>query len=153
VSSEKKKREEAEKKAAAAQADLARIAAVKQESRGMVITLSGAVLFTSGQSALLPGAMAKLSEVADALVKNNPDSKIVVEGHTDSQGRPQDNEELSLARAQSVRDYLVSHGIAADRITAQGLGSTRPVATNKTAEGRADNRRVEIIVQPASGGS
>ena len=119
----------------------------------MVITLSGAVLFTSGQSALLPGAMAKMNEVADALLKNNRDATMVVEGHTDSQGRAQDNQELSLARAQAVRDYLASRGIASDRITAQGMGSTRPVATNKTAEGRADNRRVEIIVQPASGGS
>jgi outer membrane protein OmpA-like peptidoglycan-associated protein len=76
----------------------------------------------------------------------------VVEGHTDSQGRVQDNQELSLARAQSVRDYLVSRGIAADRISAHGLGSERPVATNKTAEGRADNRRVEIVVQPSGGG-
>lgn len=152
VSTERSKREAAEQKAAQAQQDLARIAAVKQESRGMVITLSGAVLFTSGQSALLPGAMAKLNEVADALLKNNRESNIVVEGHTDSQGRVQDNQELSLARAQSVRDYLVSRGIAADRITAQGLGSTRPVATNKTAEGRADNRRVEIIVQPSGSG-
>jgi outer membrane protein OmpA-like peptidoglycan-associated protein len=152
VSNERSKREAAEKKAEQAQQDLARIAAVKQESRGMVITLSGAVLFTSGQSALLPGAMAKLNEVADALLKNNRDANIVVEGHTDSQGRPQDNQELSLARAQSVRDYLVSRGIAADRISAQGKGSSVPVATNKTAEGRADNRRVEIVVQPSGGG-
>jgi outer membrane protein OmpA-like peptidoglycan-associated protein len=153
VSVERGKREEAEKKAAQASADLARIAAVKQESRGMVITLSGAVLFTSGQSALLPGAMVKLNDVADALVKGNPESKIVVEGHTDSQGRASDNQDLSLARAQAVRDYLASRGIAQDRISAQGLGSTRPVATNKTPEGRADNRRVEIVVQPAPGGS
>jgi outer membrane protein OmpA-like peptidoglycan-associated protein len=153
VNVEKSKREQAEKKAEQAAQDLARIAAVKQESRGMVITLSGAVLFTSGQSALLPGAMAKLNEVGEALVKSSPESKIVVEGHTDSQGRASDNQELSLARAQSVRDYLVSRGIAADRISAQGLGSTRPVATNKTPEGRADNRRVEIVVQPSPGGS
>jgi len=152
VSVERSKREAAEKKAAQASADLARIAAVKQESRGMVITLSGAVLFTSGQSALLPGAMVKLNDVGDALVKGNPESRIVVEGYTDSQGRASDNQELSLARAQAVRDYLVSRGIAQDRITAQGLGADKPVATNKTPEGRADNRRVEIVVQPSPGG-
>jgi len=118
----------------------------------MVITLSGAVLFGSGQAALLPGAMMKLNEVADALLKGNAESKIVVEGHTDSQGSASLNQDLSVRRAQSVRDYLVSRGIAADRITAQGLGSTRPVAPNNTAEGRADNRRVEIVVQPAPGG-
>ena len=149
LASERQKREEAEKKAAQAMADLQRIAAVKQESRGMVITLSGAVLFPSGQSSLLPGAMVKLNEVADALTKSNPESKMVVEGHTDSQGSVDFNQNLSLQRAQSVRDYLVSRGIAADRITANGLGSTRPIAANNNAEGRANNRRVEIIVQPA----
>jgi outer membrane protein OmpA-like peptidoglycan-associated protein len=153
LQSERQKREEAEKKAAQAAADLARIAAVKQESRGMVITLSGAVLFGSGQAALLPGAMMKLNEVADALLKGNPESKIVVEGHTDSQGSASLNQDLSVRRAQSVRDYLVSRGIAADRITAQGIGPSRPVAPNNTAEGRADNRRVEIVVQPAPGAS
>ena len=152
LANEHRAREEAEKKAAQAMADLQRIAAVKQEQRGMVITLSGAVLFPSGESSLLPSAMLKLNDVADALTKSNPESKIVVEGHTDSQGKAGFNQQLSLARASSVRDYLVSRGIAQDRITAQGMGSSRPIAPNNTAEGRADNRRVEIIVQPAPGG-
>jgi outer membrane protein OmpA-like peptidoglycan-associated protein len=150
LASERQKREDAEKKAAQAMADLKSIAAVKQESRGMVITLSGEVLFASGQSALLPGAMMKLNEVADALTKSSPESKIVVEGHTDSQGQAGFNQELSLQRAQSVRDYLVSRGIASDRISAQGMGSTRPIASNANPEGRANNRRVEIVVQPAT---
>jgi outer membrane protein OmpA-like peptidoglycan-associated protein len=150
LASERQKREEAEKKAAQAMADLKSIAAVKQESRGMVITLSGEVLFPSGESSLLPGAMMKLNEVADALTKSSPESKIVVEGHTDAQGKPAFNQELSLRRAQSVRDYLVSRGIAGDRVTAQGMGSTRPIASNANPEGRANNRRVEIVVQPAS---
>jgi outer membrane protein OmpA-like peptidoglycan-associated protein len=150
LASERQKREEAEKKAAQAMADLQRIAAVKQESRGMVITLSGEVLFPSGESSLLPGAMMKLNEVADALTKSSPESKIVVEGHTDAQGKAGFNQELSLRRAQSVRDYLVSRGIAGDRVTAQGMGSTRPIASNGNPEGRANNRRVEIVVQPAS---
>jgi outer membrane protein OmpA-like peptidoglycan-associated protein len=146
---ERHAREDAEKKAAQAMADLQRIAAVTQEQRGMVITLSGAVLFATNESALLPGAMMKLNEVADALTKSNPESKIVVEGHTDSQGAASFNNELSLKRAKAVRDYLVSRGIADDRITARGMGSTRPVASNRSPEGRADNRRVEIVVQPA----
>ena len=149
LASERVKREDAEKKAAQAMADLQRIAAVKQESRGMVITLSGEVLFPSGESSLLQGAMVKLNDVAEALTKSSTESKIVVEGHTDSQGKPAFNQELSLRRAQSVRDYLVSRGIASDRISAQGMGSTRPIATNANPEGRANNRRVEIIVQPA----
>ena len=149
LASERQKREDAEKKAAQAMADLQRIAAVKQESRGMVITLSGEVLFPSGESSLLAGAMVKLNDVADALTKSSPESRIVVEGHTDSQGKAAFNQELSLRRAQSVRDYLVSRGIASDRITAQGMGSTRPIASNANPEGRANNRRVEIVVQPA----
>ena len=71
---------------------------------------------------------------------------MVVEGHTDSQGAAAFNQDLSQKRAESVRSYLVSHGIAADRITAQGFGPSRAVADNTSAEGRANNRRVEIVV-------
>ena len=144
-------RQEAERRAEQAAADLARIATVKQEPRGMVITLSGQVLFASGKSELLPSAQAKLTEVARALTQQGKESSIVVEGHTDSQGKESFNLDLSQRRAQAVRDYLVSHGVPGDRITAQGLGFKQPVADNKTAEGRANNRRVEIVVQPPAG--
>jgi outer membrane protein OmpA-like peptidoglycan-associated protein len=112
-----------------------------------VITISGSVLFASGKTALLPGAQEKLALVADAL-KDQGDKQIVVEGHTDTQGSDASNQELSKVRAQTVRDFLVSHGVPSDHIRAEGLASTRPVADNKTPEGRANNRRVEIIVQP-----
>ncbi len=148
LAAEKAAREAAEKKAAQAMADLQKIAAVKQESRGMVITLSGSVLFASNESTLLPAAMLKLNEVADALIKGNPDANITVEGHTDSQGQRAYNMDLAQKRANAVRDQLVSRGVAADRIRAVGIGPDRPVADNKTAEGRANNRRVEIIVEP-----
>lgn len=85
--------------------------------------------------------------MADALTKQDPDSKMVVEGHTDSQGSAASNQDLSQRRAQSVRDYLVSRGIAGDRVTSQGFGPTRAIADNASAEGRANNRRVEIVVQ------
>ena len=114
----------------------------------MVITLSGQVLFASGQSTLLPAAIVKLNEVAEALIKGNPDANITVEGHTDSQGQRQYNMDLAQKRAEAVRDQLVARGVAADRIKAVGVGPDRPVADNKSAEGRANNRRVEIIVQP-----
>ncbi|MBX3202980.1 MAG: DUF4398 and OmpA-like domain-containing protein [Labilithrix sp.] len=148
LAAEKIAREAAEKKAAQALADLQKIAAVKQESRGMVITLSGSVLFASNESTLLPAAMVKLNDVADALIKGNPDSNITVEGHTDSQGKRDYNVELGKKRADAVRDQLVARGVAADRIKSVGIGPDRPVADNKTAEGRANNRRVEIIVEP-----
>jgi outer membrane protein OmpA-like peptidoglycan-associated protein len=75
---------------------------------------------------------------------------MVVEGHTDSQGPAAYNQELSQRRAQVVRDYLVTRGIASDRITAQGFGPTRSIADNASAEGRANNRRVEIVVTPTN---
>jgi outer membrane protein OmpA-like peptidoglycan-associated protein len=148
--SERERREDAERRAAAATAALAGFGTVKQETRGMVITLSGSVLFASNKSELLPSAQRKLNDVADTLTKQDPDSKMVVEGHADSQGAAEYNQELSQRRAESVRGYLVSHGISSDRVTAQGFGFTRPIADNASAEGRADNRRVEIVVQPAA---
>jgi outer membrane protein OmpA-like peptidoglycan-associated protein len=143
---ERARREEAEQRAAQAAADLAKVATVKQEPRGMVITLSGSVLFASNKSELLPAAQTRLNDVANALNGQDPTSQIVVEGHTDSQGTASYNQELSQRRAQSVRDYLVARGIASDRVTAQGFGLTRPIADNESAEGRANNRRVEIVV-------
>jgi outer membrane protein OmpA-like peptidoglycan-associated protein len=148
IATERQRREEADKRAAQAAADLASFASVKQEARGMVITLSGSVMFASAKSELLPGAQVKLNDVAEALTKQDAASKIVVEGHTDSQGAASYNQDLSQQRAQTVRDYLVSRGIASDRVTAQGFGSTRPIADNASTEGRANNRRVEIVVRP-----
>ncbi len=143
-------RADAEKRAAQAIADLQRIGSVKQEARGMVITLSGSVLFASAKWDLLPDAQVKLGDVAKALTEQDPDSKMVVEGHTDSQGQASFNLDLSQKRADAVRTYLVSRGISSDRITAQGFGLSRPIADNGSAEGRANNRRVEIVVQPSA---
>lgn len=151
LAEEKARRIEAEKRAKQAAADLAKFASVKQETRGMVITLSGGVLFVSAKSSLLPTAQLKLNQVAEALIKEDPLSKIVVEGHTDSQGSADYNQGLSEERAQTVRDYLVGRGIASDRITSQGFGLSRPIADNKSEEGRANNRRVEIVVKPGDG--
>ncbi|MFT3692713.1 MAG: OmpA family protein [Kofleriaceae bacterium] len=145
---ERAAREQAEKKAQDAMDALSKQMAVKADTRGTVITLSGGVLFATGQAALLPGAQASLNSVADAL-KTQAEHHFTVEGHTDNQGTDAINNDLSLRRAQAVRDYLVIHGVASETITAQGFGSTRPIADNKTAEGRGMNRRVEIIVDPA----
>jgi outer membrane protein OmpA-like peptidoglycan-associated protein len=142
-----KKATEAEKKLAAAMDSLNQIAKVKEEARGTVITLSGAVLFATGKSELLPIAKQKIDEVAKAL-KDQGWKGLLVEGHTDSQGSAAKNQELSQARAESVRSQLISNGLPSDKIRAQGLGPGRPVADNNTAEGRANNRRVEIIVEP-----
>jgi outer membrane protein OmpA-like peptidoglycan-associated protein len=149
LQSEQMKRAEAEKRAQATMDELNRVATVKQDERGTVITVSGSVLFQSGQSDLLPGAETRLEQVADALTKRDPDSPIVVEGYTDSQGSKRFNERLSKERAESVRSFLVSKGVAPDRIRAEGLGATNPVADNSSPEGRANNRRVEIVVEPS----
>jgi outer membrane protein OmpA-like peptidoglycan-associated protein len=148
LQTERERRADADQRAAKAASDLAAFASVKQEARGMVITLSGSVLFASNRSDLLPSAQAKLNDVALALTKQDAESKITVEGHTDSQGDASYNQELSQRRAQTVRDYLVSQGMAADRVTSEGFGLTRPIADNSSPEGRANNRRVEIVVQP-----
>ena len=144
---EQKKRLETEKKLSLAMASLTEIAKVKEEKRGVVITISGEVLFASGKHTLLPIAQSKLEDVAKAL-KDQGYKAILVEGHTDSRGSAKKNEELSFQRADSVRSYLVSRGITADKIKATGIGPSRPVATNDTAEGRANNRRVELVVTP-----
>ncbi|MHB8872899.1 MAG: OmpA family protein [Myxococcaceae bacterium] len=134
---------------AGAMKDLAAIAAVKEESRGVVITLSGSVLFVSGQYALLNTAKTRLDQVAEALKAQDLDKRMVVEGHTDSQGSDRTNLPLSLNRATTVRDYLVARGVASEKITSIGMGSSKPVTDNKTAEHRANNRRVEIIIGAA----
>jgi outer membrane protein OmpA-like peptidoglycan-associated protein len=94
----------------------------------------------------------KLGQVAEALLAGDPAASFVVEGHTDSQGKAAANQLLSVNRANSVRDYLVQHGIAADRITSEGHGPDHSIADNKSAEGRADNRRVEIVVKAGKAG-
>jgi outer membrane protein OmpA-like peptidoglycan-associated protein len=150
---EKQARVAAEEKLAGAMKDLAAIAAVKEEARGVVITLSGSVLFVSGKYALLNTAQTKLDQVAEALKAQADNKKIVVEGHTDSQGSDSTNQPLSLNRASAVRDYLVSRGVPQEKISAIGMGSSRPLVDNKSAENRANNRRVEIIIgNPALSG-
>jgi len=144
--SEHAARVEAERKAAAAMASLQEIAKVKEESRGMVITLDGSVLFATGKTTLLAIAEDKLSKVAEVLQKQDDSKMITVEGHTDSVGSDEDNMRLSQGRADSVRSYLVSQGVPTARIKAVGRGESMPIADNKTPEGRANNRRVEIIV-------
>ncbi len=147
---EKQARMTAEAKLAGAMKDLAAIAAVKEEARGVVITLNGSVLFVSGKYALLNTAQTKLDQVAEALKAQADNKRIVVEGHTDSQGSDAVNQPLSLNRASAVRDYLVSRGVPQEKISAVGLGSSRPLVDNKTAENRANNRRVEIIIGNAA---
>lgn len=145
------RRKAAEKEAADAAAKLSDIASVKQEERGTVLTLAGKVVFATGQAKLRPDSLEKLKRVAAALNDMPGGRMLVVEGHTDSVGSDPLNQRLSVNRAETVRNFLIQHGIKQSQIKAVGLGKTRPVADNETAEGRANNRRVEIIVAPNAG--
>jgi outer membrane protein OmpA-like peptidoglycan-associated protein len=148
IATEREARVTAEQRAAEAQAELAKLAAVKEDRRGTVITLSGSVLFASAETTLLPAARSALGRVADVLLKDG-ERHLTVEGHTDSQGSESYNLQLSQRRADAVRSYLQERGYAGDRITARGMGEGHPVGDNRSAEGRANNRRVEIIIDSA----
>jgi outer membrane protein OmpA-like peptidoglycan-associated protein len=137
---------DSEKRTADARAELAALAAVKEEERGLVVTLSGGVLFRSAESSLLPSARAKLDQVAKALLAIRA-RNLIVEGHTDSQGSESYNQGLSQRRADAVRDYLVLRDYPANRIQSRGNGEGSPIADNASPEGRANNRRVEIVIE------
>jgi outer membrane protein OmpA-like peptidoglycan-associated protein len=131
-----------------AQRELAELQA-KQTDRGMVVTLSD-VLFDTGAATLKPGADLALGRVSEFMQKN-PNTKLVVEGHTDSVGSETYNESLSQRRADAVKAALVSRGVQSDRIETVGRGESFPVAGNDTQAGRQQNRRVEIIFSDDSG--
>ena len=146
LATEKDARIAAEKRAIDAQNALAKLAAVKNEPRGLVITISGGVLFASNQTVLLPSAKTKLNEIIDVLLTTR-ERHLIIEGHTDSQGAASYNMDLSQRRADAVRNYLMEKGYHGDLIVANGLGEEHPVGNNSSPEGRANNRRVEIVVQ------
>jgi outer membrane protein OmpA-like peptidoglycan-associated protein len=112
--------------------------------RGLVVNM-GDVLFDTGKSDLRSEAREALAKLS-GIVLNYPSLRLTIEGHTDSTGGAEFNQTLSEKRADAVRDYLVSQGLGAGSLSAQGLGMDEPVADNSTAEGRQRNRRVEIIV-------
>ena len=149
LSASQKETAEADKRTAEALAELAKLAAVKEEERGLVITLSGSVLFRSAESTLMSSAQVKLDQVAHALLAVR-ERNLIVEGHTDSQGSDAYNQGLSQRRADAVRDYLVQKGYPTDRIQSRGMGEGSPIANNASPEGRANNRRVEIVIERES---
>ncbi len=124
---------------------LGKVAATERTGRGLVVSLSGGILFETGKSDLRAEAKVSLAKLSGILLMI-PTTNIQIEGHTDSTGSDETNAKLSSGRASSVMDFLSSQGVDGARMTARGLGSARPVAPNETAEGRAKNRRVEIVV-------
>ena len=123
----------------------------RESARGLIVNLSD-VLFDTGSANLKPGAREKLAKVAGILLSHRG-LKLQVEGHTDSVGSTEYNQHLSESRAGSVRTYLVEQGIAPNSVGTAGFGETMPVASNDTAAGRQQNRRVELIVSGESIGT
>lgn len=133
------------KELAAAKEKLSEFANIKEEDKKMTITLNGSILFEVGKATLRSTAERRLAEVATVL-KNSDGPQILIEGHTDSQGKTALNQQLSKDRAQAVETFLIRKGVQPDRIRTMGMGESQPIATNDTPEGRANNRRVEIVI-------
>jgi outer membrane protein OmpA-like peptidoglycan-associated protein len=120
------------------------ILSTRDTARGLIANMSD-VLFKSGSFELLPGARERLAKIS-GIVLAYPSLHLQVEGHTDSVGGDDYNQQLSEHRAEAVRDYLVQQGISAPSIEAKGFGKTEPIASNETPEGRQQNRRVELVL-------
>jgi outer membrane protein OmpA-like peptidoglycan-associated protein len=116
----------------------------RDSARGLIVNMSD-VLFDTGSSTLKAGAREKLAKISGILLAH-PGLTLQIEGHTDSVGSDEFNQQLSERRSDSVRDYLAEEGVPASSMTAKGFGKTQPVAGNDTAEGRQRNRRVELVV-------
>jgi outer membrane protein OmpA-like peptidoglycan-associated protein len=127
------------------------VLATRDSARGLIANMSD-VLFKSGSFELLAGARERLAKVS-GIVLAYPSLRLSVEGHTDSVGSDDYNQQLSERRAEAVRDYMVQQGIASDAVSASGFGKTAPVATNDTPEGRQQNRRVELVLSGEAIGS
>lgn len=140
--------EKAKAQLAQTQQQLAELQA-KQTERGPVVTL-GDVLFDTGKATLKPGADLSLDRLASYL-RAHPQTKVLIEGNTDSTGTPELNQALSERRAEAVANALVGRGVSADAVRTLGRGEDYPVASNQTAAGRQQNRRVEIVFSDASG--
>jgi len=120
---------------------------VEQPDGSLKVNIPSAISFDTSSYAIKPGFAPVLDQVTQTLVQN-PELVAHVVGHTDSTGNPARNLTLSQNRAQSVASYLVQHGVAANRLSAEGRGASQPAADNGTAQGRAQNRRVEIYLRP-----
>ncbi|MBC8068113.1 MAG: OmpA family protein [Deltaproteobacteria bacterium] len=153
LDAEQKRRSDLQNQLGSAMASINELGKMKQDGGRTVITLDGSVLFTSDSSKLLAPAMGKLQKVAEVISEYGDKYRVRVEGHTDSRGSAGHNRSLSESRAASVREFLVGRGVQPTVITSVGRGEDAPIAPNDTAEGRADNRRVELVIEPVDGGT
>jgi outer membrane protein OmpA-like peptidoglycan-associated protein len=115
------------------------------------IAIKETVYFNTAKATIQPRSFKLLDQVAKVLKEHPELEKVWIEGHTDNQGKPAENLKLSQRRAEAVRDYLIKKGVEPQRLEARGYGQERPIADNKTAKGRATNRRVEFLTTPREG--
>jgi outer membrane protein OmpA-like peptidoglycan-associated protein len=125
-------------------AQLNSVLATSETARGLIVNMSD-VLFDTGKYTLKPDTKISLAKVA-GILQAYPGLKLQVEGYTDSVGSDEYNQKLSENRADAVRDFLITQGVQTDNITGTGYGKAKPVADNATAQGRAQNRRVQLVV-------
>ena len=117
------------------------------DGQAIKVTFDSGILFATNSSTLNQTSQTALTQFSNSL-KSNPDTDVLIFGHTDSSGNDQINIPLSQQRAGSVQNFLLLQGIASSRMTSQGMGSSQPVADNSTTAGKALNRRVEIYILP-----
>ena len=120
---------------------------VERQGNQIKLVMPENVTFATGSAALSTNAQNALAAAAQTLVQY-PDTTLTINGHTDNTGSDAINEPLSRNRAQSVATYLQSRGVSGSRLSTAGYGSRQPIASNATAEGRAQNRRVEVLINP-----
>jgi outer membrane protein OmpA-like peptidoglycan-associated protein len=136
-----------DRQAAELRRDLGGTVGVVNTGREIVVTMPQDILFAVDSAALRPDLRRDLASVAQSLLRY-PDTTVIVTGHTDNTGSAAYNQALSERRASAVRAELIANGVPGGRIIAQGAGLNQPVASNATPEGRALNRRVEIVIRP-----
>jgi len=120
-------------------------ATVTREGEGILVKFDSGILFDVDKATLKTNARNSLSQLAVSL-QNNPQTNIMIIGHTDSTGTASHNMDLSIKRAAAVKSFITQQEVKGSRLTTQGKGETEPIAPNSTAAGRAQNRRVEIVI-------
>ncbi|HTO08069.1 MAG TPA: OmpA family protein [Myxococcota bacterium] len=126
---------------------LAHVSGVDRRPDALVVSLASASLFDQNAAALSDAGAQRVRAIA-GVIQRYPKQRVIVKGHTDSEGSERASQRLSEDRADSVRNLLIAEGVAPSRITAIGMGASLPVASNSTAEGREQNQRIELELRP-----